>query len=177
MNHLTESYPFELIKKAQAGNEDAVTQLLTQYRPMMEHAVSFSFSALRASGWSHEDLMQEAAIALTRAVGAYDAQRGVTFGAYARRCVRNRMTSLVRASRKVNTRVVHKQAQEDVTPTFSLDRERISSLDAVLTAYERKVFALTCDGYKPSEISALLGRERKSVYNALCRIRAKAAQL
>lgn len=163
--------PSETVLKAQAGDSEAVAQLLEEYRPMLMRAVSISAPGLYEAGYTKEDLMQEASVALTAAVCGYNGDKGVTFGAYARRCVRNRLISIARSVKKVRG--------SRVEPVESGDGGGIpvSVLEAVertLTAYERSVFRLMCTGYKPAEIAVKLGRPVKSVYNAVCRIKAKA---
>lgn len=163
--------PSDTVLKAQKGNEEAMAQLLRDYRPMLIRAVGASAQGLSDAGYTEEDLMQEAAVAITAAVATYKGDKGVTFGAYARRCVRNRLISIARSALRVRRAAVDipEKAEESFLPVTSLER-----LEAALTDYERDVFCLMCLGYKPAEISERLGRETKSVYNAICRIKAKA---
>ena len=164
--------PSETVMKAQRGDSDAVAQLLSDYRPMLLRAVSASAPGLADAGYTREDLMQEASVALSAAIGSYDGGKGVTFGAYARRCVRNRLISVARsAKRALRVKASAPDKSEDGSAVTAVT---LSAVERSLTAYERSVFRLLCSGYKPAEIAARLDRPVKSVYNAVCRIKAKA---
>ncbi len=168
--------PNKTLERAQQGDPEATTELFSLYRPMLTHAVTLSYPGLADVGYSREDLMQEASIALTRAIRCYDPERGVTFGAYARRCVRNRLASVARsaASKRKKTAA---PAESTVMGTPLIAKEQLQNLDRMLTDYERRVFYMMTDGYKPAEIAHSLNKQVKSVYNAICRIKIKAARL
>lgn len=168
-----ESNSVNTVKRARSGDESALSELLEQYRPMLARAVSLSYPGLQSAGYTVEDLMQEASIALADAVRGYDPDKGFTFGAYARRCVRNRLVSVARRAAKKEKRPAPLPSKETDAPVF--DRDFALALEQRLTVYERSVFRMIVDGYKPAEIAGALGREVKSVYNAVCRIKAKAA--
>ncbi|MCI8332482.1 MAG: sigma-70 family RNA polymerase sigma factor [Clostridiales bacterium] len=168
----------EIIQKAKKGNEEALSMLLSLYQPMIRHAVSFYFSGLAEAGFSLEDLQQEGAVALFRAVEKYDAKRGVSFGAFAKKCVRNRLISIYRATHKKEKKTKKALGEVPVMPPVLSDgAEWINMLESKLTAYERQIWSFYSQGYKPREIAKLAGRDVKSVYNSLCRIRAKASEL
>lgn len=168
-----ESNSANTVERAKSGDESALSELLEQYKPMLARAVSVSYPGLQSAGYTVEDLMQEASIALADAVRGYDRAKGFTFGAYARRCVRNRLVSVARKAAKKEKRPAPVPSKETDLPVF--DREFARALELRLTVYERSVFRMMVEGYKPAEIARALEREVKSVYNAVCRIKAKAA--
>ena len=170
-----EKDPNQTLEQARKGDPESISDLFAQYRPMLTRAVSLSYSGLQDAGYSMEDLLQEASIAFTRAIRGYDPGRGVTFGAYARRCVRNRLASVARstASKRKKTSTPHQPSPEG-TPLIA--KEQLLHLERSLTEYERRVFRLMTDGYKPAEIAHSVDRDVKSVYNAICRIKSKAAR-
>ncbi len=170
MKEKNEYGPSETVLKAQEGDSEAIAQLLEEYRPMLMRAVSISAPGLYDAGYTKEDLMQEASVALAAAVCGYNGDKGVTFGAYARRCVRNRLISIARSAKRVRGSKVEVADTREAAISVSM----IETVERTLTAYERSVFRLMCTGYKPAEIAARLGRPVKSVYNAVCRIKAKA---
>ena len=166
--------PTETILKAQAGDGEAVAKLFDDYRPMLLKAVSASAPGLTDFGYTVDDLMQEASVAMSAAITAYDGEKGVTFGAYARICVRNRLISIARKAKRVGKSepVANDKVEQSAVASVTLE-----SLDRLLTPYEREVFGLMFTGYKPAEIAAALDRPVKSVYNAVCRIKAKAKSI
>ena len=162
-----------LLSRARKGDEESISELLKKYRPMLEKAVGRSYAGLGDAGISYEDLMQEAMIALTRAVDSYDSGRGITFGAYARTCVNN---SLVSIARKVFSSRRQKLPAGDAERRAPDSREALELLDGLgLSRFERDVVMLRLRGYKPADISRTLGKPVKSIYNAICRIKGKAA--
>lgn len=167
--------PSETLLLAQKGDEDAVARLFAEYQPMLMRAVSVSVTGVADIGYSREDLMQEAGVAFTSAIATYDGGRGVTFGAYARKCVRNRLISVSRAAAKVRkARAAQADRSQTGEGTRAIDVEGLCNR---LTAYEREVLSYLLGGYKPREIAARTGRPVKSVYNAVCRIKAKAKSI
>ena len=173
-----EPYLLEMIQKAKTGDEKALSMLLETYRPMIEHAISFYFSGLAAAGLSKEDLQQEGAMALVRAIEQYDANRGVSFGAFAKKCVRNRLISIYRATHKKERKTKKELGEVPAAPAVIIDgAEWIDALESKLTAYEKQIWSYYSQGYKPREIAKFTERDVKSVYNCLCRIRAKAGTL
>ena len=87
----------ELILSVQGGKEAAFSELCEQYAPLIDSMVGRYGSRLKDPGESKEDLRQEAILSFYRAIMTYDiAQTKVTFGLYAKICMRNRMVSLLR---------------------------------------------------------------------------------
>lgn len=167
--------PSETVLLAQKGDEEAIAVLFTEYRPMLLRAVSASVAGLADVGYSREDLMQEAGVAFSSAIATYDGGRGVTFGAYARRCVRNRLISVSRTANKVRkARAVQAESTRMSADVPAIDVEALRSR---LTPLEGEVLSHLLGGYKPGEIALRLGRPVKSVYNAVCRIKAKAKSI
>lgn len=160
------------IKLAKQGDSAAAEDLLKQYKPMTDSAVASFLPTLSASGYTDEDLRQDVAISIIRAVNTFDFEKGVTFGAYARRCVRNGLISLCRRQARRVKLAQEREMPGEEEKGYSL---KISEgFENALTEYEREVYSLYMKAYKPHEIASILGREVKSVYNALCRIRQKA---
>jgi len=84
----------DLCKAARAGDDDALLVVIARYRPIAELAARSS----RIPGYDYEDLLSEATTAIMSAARVFD--EGVaSFGSYAKLCVRNRIASIVRASR------------------------------------------------------------------------------
>ncbi len=145
------------------------------------------------SSWSldDEDLRQEALLGLYNAAKTYDANKGVTFGAYAGVCILNRLKNEVRShvSRK-NVSLNDTVSLDDVdvgeinfadTPEALIeDRERVltvlNQIHITLSDFEKKVLALYLSGYKRSQTAEILGITTKQFDNALQRVRKKLRQ-
>ena len=103
----------------------------------------------------------------------------VTFGAYAKKCISNRLISLVRKNKsqkrkrgelKITSSV---PSPDDVYLTKELGTKLLALAENSLSPYEKKIFVLYLDGKRASEISKHVGKSEKSVNNAIFRVKAK----
>ena len=168
-----------LTASVQRGDEAAFAQLLDRYAPLLQSLVSvFETPSIDA-----DELMQEARFALYRAALSYR-EGGVTFGLYAKICVRNQLVSRLRREMREKRvcsldRVAHELVSDESVDaldfllsdeSFRLMRERIAR---ILSPYENRVFELYASGLSVAEISVRLGGKVKSVRNALDRCLSK----
>ncbi len=183
MNRNTNSeHPASLIAAVRSGDEKAFSLLLEQYAPLLTSLVS----AYTVSGISPEEMMQEARYALYRATLSYR-EGGVTFGLFAKICVRNALIALGRRVRRSVSScllcdLLSAEEREDTElgtdALYALiHREALEELYGlavrVLSPYEKRVFFLYAGGSLIEEIAAGLSRDVKSVRNALDRALAK----
>lgn len=135
-----------------------------------------------------EDLRQESAIALYDAALSYNADRGVTFGLYAKICIKNRIVSCMRRRHGTSVRTepldeaVTVPAETDLTPEkLIISKESLSDMrkriNISLTEFERSVFDLYLAAASYDDMAAALGKPKKSIDNALQRIKAKLRKL
>lgn len=89
---------YELIKKAQAGDNKAVEALLLKYERLC-HKLARKF-AFTAPSFQHEDLVQEGRIALIEAIKTYETGHGAIFLTWAYYSVRGRIASAGKYDRK-----------------------------------------------------------------------------
>ncbi len=169
----------ELVNQAKNGSEIAFSQLCDKYAPLINSMALKHMSMCKNEGGSLEDFLQEAKIALYNAIVSYNFDKGgVTFGAYARTVIRNKLVSLVRHmnSKKRKKRDLEISCNE-VTPQDKVVwrelGEVLSERVEMLSPYEKRVFNLLKDGLKAKEISKRVGKSEKSVNNAIFRIRSK----
>lgn len=179
----------QLLLAVRRGEEGAFSCLYGKYLPLVLR-LSTEFVPRYASHADAEDFRQEAMLALYRAALAYDLeQREVEFGLFAKICITNRLVDRLRALERYwknegNTGT--NSADPDVTPDPAegadpvarlMDAEAVRALNAIidrhLSVYERRVFRMYLSGYTAGEIASAVGREEKSVSNAVYRIRRK----
>lgn len=186
----------ELCEAAKAGDSEAVETLVSRYSRLVKTCARVYFMA----GAEGEDLIQEGMLGLWRAVLTFDAARGVPFEAYARTCIVRRIYSAVRGARALkheplNTSLsLAKPLFEDnaeshprTSAAFSdpealvigmeEQAERLRRLRDLLSVFEAQVLSLYLDGYSYDEIALRLQKPRKSVDNAIQRIRRKSASV
>jgi len=172
----------DMIKQAQSGNEDAFSQLLLQYKPLIQAVVS-GFSSQGAVEADREDLLQEATVALYRAVKHFEIDQGeVEFGLYAKICINNALVSYMRRLKRQS--LLPSDIEEDVesrnveNPIEDvLAQERLDSLyrriRCCLSPLENRIWQWYVAGKTAKEIAKLIGKDTKSVTNAIYRIRKK----
>jgi RNA polymerase sigma factor (sigma-70 family) len=180
MNHLpSEDCPTAMIASVRRGDEAAFAALLDRYAPLLQSLVS----AFESSTVGADELMQEARFALYRAAISYR-EGGVTFGLYAKICVRNQLVSRLRREQRERPllsldRFGHELASD--TAVDALDfllsdesfRELCEQISRILSPYENRVFGLYASGLSVAEIASELGESGKSVRNALDRCLSK----
>ncbi len=158
--------------------------LLERYAPMIEGAVS-RFTNEEISELNREDLRQEACLVFYNSILTYDSeQREVEFGLYAKICVTNGLVSYLRRLKPRNEipfgEVEVEKSSLDTAEDPSagiLERERVRALYSLirraLSDYEYRVWSLYMSGRSALEIGQAVGRDEKSVSNAIYRIRKK----
>lgn len=171
----------ELINEVRRGSERAFIELTEKYNTLLISMSRKHFDMCPDTGASYDDFLQEAKLAFYKAIHTYNVEnQSVTFGAYARVCVRNKLISCVR---KMNSKKRRKQEGKTTSDEgMSLQdavvlkelRERVISLsESFLSPYEKEIFSLYLMGYKGKELATRLGKDVRSVNNALYRIKAK----
>ena len=169
----------DLINAARVGDESAFEAILEAYEPLID-AMSRSFANATEDSESHEDLRQEACIALYKAVQTYDStQAEVSFGLYAKMCVRNRLISYTRKLRRRESVLPLEgriKTEEDVAQGIVAEEaymELYRRIEEVLSPYESHVWWLYLSGQTTGAIAASLNKDERSVQNAIYRIRKK----
>jgi RNA polymerase sporulation-specific sigma factor len=186
----------KLVAAARAGDDVALTELLTKYRGYARAKARSYFLV----GADHEDIVQEGMIGLYKAVRDFNPELGSTFRAFAELCItRQIITAIKTATRQkhgpLNSYVSFSRpvaGDEDGDRTLSdvlpmaaisdpaelvISAERIRALqehfDEVLSDLEAEVLRLYVDGKSYVEIADVLDRHVKSIDNALQRIKRK----
>ena len=169
----------KLIGRVRAGDDDAFTKLCTDYSRLLGASASLYARQGEEYGALEDDFRQEASMALYRAALSYDLdQSEVTFGLYAKRCIRNALISQLRKlgarSRRVSKQaVVTEESAEQTVITEEMRRMYMKRIEGTLSPFEARVLKMAMDGQRPRMIARELKTSAKSVSNALFRARAK----
>lgn len=190
LNNRQTQDPNGLLGAARAGDQSAYAALLEQYAPMIEAMVA-KYALPEMSEADKEDLRQEASVVFCSAVQTYDTGReGVEFGLYAKICVGHGLASALRVFRRQRRHgVLSLEGENLIEQKPELfgseasvaealeDKERVEGLVLIiqktLSAYESRVWWLYVSGMSTAHIAQMLGKDEKSVSNAIYRIRAK----
>ncbi len=191
----------ELVVGVQREEEGAFERLAEKYSLLTESAVhrfaaSFGISGDSGMGdnvYDLDDLRQYAAMALYRAAMTYrpeDKGREVSFGLYAKVCINNAMISELRKYKRDKKKRAVREETEDGRkrrtkgciaaddPLYRIVsdegmRETLEKFRSTLSGYEKEVFEYYIVGKSVTEIAERLGKDEKSVSNALYRMKVK----
>ena len=173
--NLYEEYQInDLLAECRRYNDEAFDELVRRYTPMLRKVISVFSSPAHDFG----ELFSEACVALHIAAQRFDTnQEDVTFGLYARICIRNRIVDLLRPDEKgidISECDVDLVSEDESALSGLVERERfeelLKSCKDLLSDYEYKVLMLHIQGYKTAAIAGMLSRSAKSVDNAKARV-------
>jgi len=191
-----EAFYEETIVKAQKGDDRALEQIIEKYKGVVR-AKSRSYFLIGAD-W--EDLVQEGMIGLYKAIRDFRPQKRLPFWAFAEMCItRQIITAIKTATRKkhiplnsyisLSTTLYEDEFSDDPPPEMLsirdindpeemvINREKLDNietkLDKVLSNLERYVLNLYLRGDAYYEISEKVGKDVKSIDNALQRVKRK----
>ena len=165
--------------------EISFNKIYESYKPLIESTARKMSEVYSLPASEFDDLIQEGAIALYTSAAAYDKDRGVSFGLYAKICIKNRLISYI-SSRygkglsfsDVSLDDIEDEESREITPEqLVIDKESLDSLrqtiNGALTSLESSVFWLYLGGTPYSDIAKALSISAKSVDNAISRIKVK----
>jgi RNA polymerase sporulation-specific sigma factor len=103
------------INRVKSGDDASFEQLLSKYNALII-SMAKKYSDMCATSPQLDDFLQEAKMAFYNSVLSYDEKTGVTFGAYAKVCVRNRLVSCVRVNNSKK-----RQKRSDTKDSYDLE--------------------------------------------------------
>lgn len=174
---IQESSISELLNEIRMDRSHAFDRLTESYQPLLVSMVDSACERYRDYRPEREDLYQEALLALYRAAMTYDCdQQAVTFGLYAKVCIRNRLVSygrrLAKQGRAVKASESARKSEVEIGVKVG-SREPSEWVLELLSPYEKEVYRLYVEGKSYALIAERLGHEEKSIENAIYRIRRK----
>lgn len=174
---------FDIVADVRSGNVEGFSILKKKYAPLIR-SMAYSFAG---QGGSSEDYEREAESALLKAAIKFDLQQNdVSFGLFAKICIRNALVSLKRKEmskkRRLERQAVGQAGRKK--RSFSMEsngdgntEKLVDEINRVLSGYERKVFNEYMSGKTIGEMAETLGKPKKSVNNALYRIKEKVKEI
>lgn len=185
----------ELVVKAKSGDENALNELLSQYKSIVNKIARSYFLV----GGDMEDIVQEGMIGLYKAVRNYSSDRNASFKTFANVCIKHQIQTAIKIASSEKNQVLSNalpiwdkgDLDEDgenhieiiVPSTLPLPDDKVIASESVqelknkikdcLSPLEVKVLSLYLKGYNYNEISALGDMNKKSIDNALTRIKSK----
>lgn len=171
------------IDAVKKGDKSAFENVLKSFEPLILSEASKMVAKNPEFAGEEEEFRQEGRLALYDAAVKYEENGAVTFGLYAKICIHNRLISYLRklvSRRRKAERVATREldeardngAEELIVALESNGRLR-KFIDENTTPYERRVFTLYVQRLTYAEIAKQLGKDEKSVDNAIYRVKAK----
>lgn len=175
-----------LVKRAQAGNQEATEELIKEYSRFVFQMEKKYF----IPGSHREDLFQEGFIGLYTAIKTYDASRNLQFEDYVSLCIRNAVIRAIRtATQKKQLLLTHASSIDDDNNSFNslksfmdtedvvLGKLKVEQLREVINYYlssnEKTIIKLRLADFTVDEIAGMISEDKKKVENALYRARKK----
>ncbi len=169
----------KLLMHLRKGSDKAFAEIVKRY----SGTVRYLTRSYHADTLTEDDWFQEGMIGFLNAVKSFDENAGVLFSSYASVCIKNRLNTVWRRSKKSDNAVSIDDLYENNQPLVCSPEDDYISNEQYLLAVsdfldklsnvEREVFLCYISGYGYGEISRKLGINEKSVDNALCRAKAK----
>ncbi len=182
----------ELISYIAEGNEDANNLLIEKYKPLITKMALKVLPYCTSNGLELSDLVQEGMIGLNHAIERYHEQKDILFYTYARLCIKRKMLSVAACSNRTKNRILNESVSydddetklikvlkdnnpspEEVIIDLEYQRDLIDKIKLELTDFENQVFDLLISGFTHQEIADLLDKDKKSIENAIQRIKVK----
>lgn len=181
----------DLVKKAQNGDQDAVTDIFAKYKGL----VLMKSRNFFLNGADRDDLLQEGMIGLLKAIRAYDDGKNASFNTFASLCIKRQIITAIKNSNSGKHRMLniasngfYEGEENNVSyerKSFNfynpeeifLGKEKLEALKEFLnenlSKMENEIFDYMLLGDNYIEIAEKTGRKVKSVDNAIQRIKKK----
>ena len=178
----TDYNDYELLNYISEGNEDANNIIIKKYEPLITKVAIRVLPYCKNNGLELSDLIQEGMIGLNHAIEKYHEQGTTLFFTYAKTCIERKMLSVVISSNRKKNRILNESIsyddEENLLMKFIKDstpnpEETVIDIEKELTDFENEVFSLLISGFKYQEIAEILEKDKKSIDNAIQRIKQK----
>ena len=177
-----------LLENVRSGKPLSFEAIYSLYTPLIDSMTKGCCQRYGIPESDADDVRQEALIAFYNAALTYEADSGVTFGNYAKVCIRNKTLSYIRCFLENDIPASLEERENDWDePDFDTPEELIISKESLchlnrrinetLTDFERSVFALYIGDMSYSDMAKSLAKPIKSIDNAIHRIKAKLRKL
>lgn len=192
----------EIIDRIREDDKEALDFLLNKYK----YLVTKQTRTLYLIGGDSDDLIQEGMIGLYKAIRDFKGTQISRFSYFANICIASQLYNAIKASNRLKnlplnssisfSAAVYDNGENDMdNVTYNdvisserlnpekmlLDKENVKSLRyrvlKVLSKFETDVFNLYLDGISYTRIGEILGKEPKSIDNAIQRIKAKVSKI
>ena len=178
-----------------ADNEEATEALFHKYKPLIIGLAKKIYNTNQNTGFDLNDLIQEGMIGFSTAINTFDENKDATFFTYAKTCIERRLISLIKSASRYKHQLLNESyyVEDLVHDNKELEnllednnsnpenrlidsentKELTKNIQKTLTPLESAVFELKISGFNYREIAEILGKDSKSIDNAISRIKTK----
>lgn len=184
MENYSEHSEEKLVELYKNGDGAAFDELYARYKRIINAAARSYY----LGGGDKDDLLQEGFLGLLKAADSYDGARG-SFKTYAYVCIRSKIISAVKSAKSYKNKPLIDYVSiygpstelqkllsddpEDKLIDGENSAEFIQAINKKLSKLEIIVLKLYLEGLSYAEIGARVGRDGKSVDNAMQRVKKK----
>lgn len=177
-------------------NEESIDILYEKYKPLINKiATNLYKKYCKNTGLELNDLIQEGMIGLNSAINHYKENKDTLFYTYAKTCIERKIISSVIAANRQKHKILNDSVSFEINLSDDTSLESFigdnftnpeniiisnenkedleKKIKEILTDTELQVLQLKLDGFDYKEIAEIIDKDKKSVDNAVQRIRAK----
>ena len=180
-----------VIKKAQLGDQEALTEIFNKY----EKFILLRSKSYFLNGADKDDLLQEGMIGLIKAIRAFDETRDASFNTFASLCIKRQIITAIKNYNSGKNRILNLATDgfyegEESNIEYDakslnfynpeeiyLGKEKLEGLKMYLrdnlSSLEHEVFEYMAAGIHYIDIAAKTGRDIKSIDNTIQRVKKK----
>ena len=179
---------YEIVLMAQEGNEDAINTLYKKYTPIIIKKSRNAFFYNKHHGIEIDDIIQEAFIGFDEAIKNFSQDENATFYTFSMLCVERKISNYMRQATRNRDKLLNEAINIDDTNVkmissnvdientvlgYDYSEKMINDVKMILTDFEKQVLDMRLKGLSFDEITKLLNKDKKAIYNAFQRIKIK----
>lgn len=180
-----------VIKQAQLGDQEALTEIFSKY----EKFILLRSKSYFLNGADKEDLLQEGMIGLIKAIRAFDENKDASFNTFASLCIKRQIITAIKNYNSGKNKILNLATDgyyegEEGNITYEskslnfynpeeiyLGKEKLEGLREFLkenlSGLEHEIFEYMAAGIHYIDIAGKTGRDVKSVDNTIQRVKKK----
>lgn len=175
----------QLITLAKTKNEEAINKIIKEYEINIKRIIKKYYYSFNNLGLDKNDIYQELLLTLFKTIKSYSINKEVSFKTYLNKNLENSILDIIRTYNRGKHKVLNESIsidQDNLHNLFStkeLPEDKITLLEIdseikkILTNEELKVYELKKESKTVKEISYILDKPIKSIYNTTRRIKIK----
>ena len=187
---------YEILFLVNEKNENAEEILINKYKNLINKYIEEYKTIALQNGLEECDLYQEGLLGLTNAIKTFDQSKEASFFTYANICIKTKIQTAIRNSSSKKNIALNQSvsldnlinsetanyydiicdSKNDISERLLKQEEQqqlFNKVEECLTPFEKQVLKLKTNSYSNDEIATILQKDKRSIENAINRIRNK----